>query len=161
MKSNIAHIIELIVISILFIACANDNKKVVVCWGDSLTAPQGNESGLKGFIKKVLGKDMSYPFWLQGLLGDEYDVINAGVGGENTLTIMARQGAYPMRLAHDVTIFSSDKAKEDRVVIGNTDLPAFVSSYNGQEVRPLLQSDSEENGSAQINPCVIGGGNLS
>ena len=50
--------------------------------------------------------DDSYPGVLQDLLGYGYNVVNCGAGGENTLTIMARLGAYPMLLAHDVVLFN-------------------------------------------------------
>ena len=134
------HVIVPMLALVLFVACEKDDKKVVVCWGDSLTAPHGNESAIKGFVKNSLGRNMSYPFRLQSLLGDDYNVRNAGEGGENTLTIMARQGAYPMRLAHDVTVFKSDKT-DGECGIGNTDVPAFISSYNGQVVKPLLRAE--------------------
>lgn len=59
------------------------NSKIVACFGDSLThgAP-------------VYG-DKSYPGKLQALLGNEYQVVNQGIGGETAQGILARQGAYP------------------------------------------------------------------
>lgn len=147
----------IVLFSILICAsCKKDDKFVVVCWGDSLTAPIGEEHGVKGMIKDFLGKPKSYPFRLASLLGEEYEVINAGVAGENTLAIMARQGAYPMKLAHDVTVFKNSKSKHD-IVIGSTDIPAFVSSYNDEKVTPLLQLGWNEDSPAKVNPCIIGG----
>lgn len=73
--------------------------------------------------------DDSYPGVLQDLLGDSYAVVNSGVGGENTLTIMARQGAYPMLLAHDIVLFNDGERKFD-TFIGNNDIPTFISSYD-------------------------------
>lgn len=96
-----------------------------------------------------------YPGYLEEMLGNGYEVINAGVGGENTLTIMARQGAYPMKLAHDVVVSNSDK-EENKTLIGNNNLVAFVSAYNGIEVTPLQQYSWKQDGPSQINPCSIG-----
>lgn len=100
--------------------------------------------------------NLAYPDYLSDMLGDEYEIINGGVGGENTLTIMARQGAYPMKLAHDVVIFKSDEAKYE-TFIGNNDINAFVSTYNNKYVIPLLQGGWDEDSPAQINPCTIEG----
>ena len=134
-------------------ACDENRKKEIVCWGDSLTAPHTSKT-VKGKVKRMLNHDLSYPEYLQEIIGVDYQIINAGVGGENTLTIMARQGAYPMQLAHDVAIFKSDEVKF-QTFIGNNDIPAFVSSYNGKKVTPLLQCGFDEDSPAQINPCHI------
>ena len=135
------------------IACSDEEKKQIVCWGDSLTAPHCGK-GIKGDIKRLVKYNFAYPEYLEDMIGDEYEIINGGVGGENTLTIMARQGAYPMKLAHDVVIFKSDEIKF-KTLIGNNDIPAFISSYNGKRVSPLLQCGWEEDSPAQINPCTI------
>ena len=134
--------------------CSRKPSKTIVCWGDSLTAPHRKE-GLKSILNYFL-TDGSYPAQLQELLGDEYNIINAGVGGENTLTIMARQGSYPMTLAHDVIVFN-DKNRKYKCFIGNNDIPAFLSSYNNTIVKPLLQLGYDENSSCHINPCYING----
>ena len=131
------------------LSCQSEDKKVIVCWGDSLTAPH-NGRGVLGRLKgKVLGTD--YPGYLEDMLGSRYEVVNAGVGGENTLTIMARQGAYPMKLAYDVVV-----APEGSTAIGDSDSAAFVSSYNGAVVGPLQQYTWKPEGPSQINPCRIG-----
>ena len=135
---------------LLFASCQEEKKKVIVCWGDSLTAP--HQETLKQKIRGIFVEDHDYPSVLQKILGDDYEVINCGVGGENTLTIMGRQGAYPFILAHDVTINSKDCGLEN--FMGNTDVPAFLSSYNTEVCYPLLQHKS----SAKINDCIIQGG---
>ena len=135
---------------LLFASCQEEKKKTIVCWGDSLTAP--HRETLKQKIRGIFVEDHDYPSVLQKILGDDYEVINCGVGGENTLTIMGRQGAYPFILAHDVTINSKDCALEN--FMGNTDVPAFLSSYNNEVCYPLLQHKS----SAKINDCMIQGG---
>lgn len=131
-----------------------------MCWGDSLTA--SHVSGKKGKIKKLLKGDTSYPGYLEEMLGDGYQVVNAGVGGENTLTIMARQGCFPMKTAH---IISWNKGEKEKI-IGTEDMPAFLSTYNNEVVRPLLQngwkgiddvSFYEMPSTANINPVFING----
>lgn len=82
----------------VLVSCSDDNgKKTVVCWGDSLTASHTNGTGFKGMVKGWIKGDDSYPGVLQDLLGDGYDVVNCGVGGESTLTIMARQSCLNLR----------------------------------------------------------------
>ena len=58
------------------------NNKCVCCWGDSLT--QG---------APVYGVH-TYPAKLANLLGNEYTVMEYGVGGETPHAILARMGAY-------------------------------------------------------------------
>lgn len=128
---------------------------MICCWGDSLTQSQIGE-GVKGKVKKLINLNKSYPMQLQGMIGDEYEVVNCGVRGENTLTIMARQGAYPMRLAHDVIVFDDDNKKYP-IYIGNNDISAFVSSYNQKVVTPLLQVGYKEGSCRRVNPVVING----
>lgn len=147
----------ILLLSVL-VSCSDDKeKKTVVCWGDSLTASHTNGTGLKGMVKGWIKGDDSYPGVLQDLLGDGYDVVNCGVGGENTLTIMARQGAYPMLLAHDVVLFNDDERKFD-TFIGNNDIPTFISTYDHKsEVFPLLQGGFKEDACARVNPVLIDG----
>ena len=139
-------------------SCTDDKeKKTIVCWGDSLTASHTNGCGWKGMLKGWIKGDDSYPGVLQDLLGDDYDVVNCGVGGENTLTIMARQGAYPMVLAHDVVLFNDEERKFD-TFIGNNDIPTFISSYDHKTpVTPLLQGGYKEDACGRVNPVNIGG----
>lgn len=106
-------------------------------------------NSIKQLLKETFMGDESYPGVLQDLLGDDYDVVNCGVGGENTLTIMARQGAYPMLLAHDVVLFNDGERKFD-TFIGNNDIPTFISSYDHKsEVFPLLQGGFKEDACAR------------
>lgn len=144
----------------LLSSCTNDDKKMIVCWGDSLTASHTNGTGYKGMVKGWIKGDDSYPGVLQDLLGNSYDVVNCGVGGESTLTIMARQGTYPMLLAHDVVLFN-DKERKFDTFIGNNDIPTFISSYDRKsEVFPLLQGGFKEDACARVNPVVIDGNTI-
>lgn len=144
-----------LVVCVLLVSCTKEEKKEIVCWGDSLTSPH-NGKGFKGKVKRIVKGAEAYPEHLQEMLGDDYEIINGGVGGESTLTIMARQGAYPMKLAHDVVIFKSDEANYNTFV-GNNDVDAFLSTYNAKRVTPLLQGGWDEDSPAQVNPCTING----
>lgn len=76
-----------------------DNVRVVSCYGDSVT--EGMAVGPNQTT--VARKGLPYPAVLQQLLGEEYLVQNAGDGGENTHSIMTRQGAEKIYLKSDVT----------------------------------------------------------
>ena len=81
------------------------------------------------------------------MVGEEYEIINAGVGGEGTLTIMGRQGCYPFMLAHDIVFDKNVSSK----IAGTEDFPALISSYDSAYVHPLLQ------GEGYMNPVRING----
>lgn len=140
---------------LLTVGCSDERELKVVCWGDSLTAP--SHFGWKRALYALVTGRTDYPTTLQDELGDDYEIINCGVGGENTLTIMARQGAAPMKLAHDVTIYN-DSERKFPMMIGNKDIPTFISTWDDStRVTPLLQFGYEEDSPAKINPCRIGG----
>lgn len=63
----------------------------VLCWGDSVT------EGM------AMPKGKDYPAQLEALLGDGYKVFNSGDGGENSITIPARQGAVKLATAEAIT----------------------------------------------------------
>jgi lysophospholipase L1-like esterase len=147
-------ILSIIIVINLIVSCKKEDSKSIVCWGDSLTAPHISDN-LKGRLKKLIKGDDSYPGVLENNLGNEYQIINCGVGGENTLTIMARQGAFPLKLAHDVIIFKSEKSKFTKF-IGNSDIIAFKSTFNNEKLTPLLRG-WKETGSSHFNPITING----
>lgn len=68
-------------------SAAAEAPRRVLCWGDSVT--EG--------MAMPRGKD--YPAQLEALLGDGYKVFNSGDGGENSITIPARQGAVKLTTA--------------------------------------------------------------
>ncbi len=104
-------------------------KKTIVCNGDSLTVA-------------------SYPSKLQTLLGStNYTVVNRGVGGENSLSIAARQGGIPMYISN-VAI----PADTTPVVLGNLASSGIKSLFDNTDVKPLLQG-----GSTHVNNCYVCG----
>ena len=82
----------------------------ILCWGDSIT-------------EGMAMRDKSYPSRLQEMLRNEYTVLNGGDGGENTVTIVARQGALKLFTENDIVF----EKGESEVVIGNQDNNGFVS----------------------------------
>lgn len=139
-----------IFVSVVLLGCTKEDKKTIVCWGDSLTM-QHKDYGIRGNIKKWMSGnfiDDSYPGFLGEMLGEGYEVVNCGVGGENTLTIAARQGSIPMFIDKDI-IF---EAGENEVPIENDILR---SSWDSSVVAPLHQSKWNEGSPARINPCKM------
>lgn len=124
----------------VIVSAQSPTKKKIVLWGDSLTAPH----------------EHCYPDTFAELMGPDYEIVNCGVGGENTVTIMGRQGSAPMLLAHDVTVFKTSERKFP-IFIGNNDMPAFRSSYDNACLTPLLQCGWDENSPAHVNPVYIDG----
>lgn len=99
----------------------------IICWGDSLTIGSG-------------GGGINYPATIQQLLQDNLlagfhdnipipEVLNMGVGGEDTNTILGRNGAVPFIISSEFTI------PADTIPVG-----VNLSSSNGKPVAPLRQS---------------------
>ena len=124
---------------IAIMSCSSMRDKNIVCWGDSLTAPSGGVP--------LNSNDDSFPSCLYKMLKGNYGVINLGVGGEDTKTIMGRQGASPFMLTHDI-IYEKGISKK---VIGTEEFPPFISSIDSSYVYPLLQ------GGEYVNPIEIQG----
>ena len=100
-------------------------EEYITCWGDSLTAGGG------------------WTTTLSDLLG--LPVYNGGTGGENSKTIMARQGADVM-MVNNLTIPSEITP----VTIASRETDGGITTFFGNKVTPLLQ------GGAHVNPCYIG-----
>lgn len=142
---------------LMLLSCAEEKKeRKIVCWGDSLTAPPLVDKSFKGLLKSLIYGDFSYPAFLQEGIGDDYEIINAGVGGENTLSIMARQGASPAILNQDIVIYS-DKHQQFDIMIGSNIHMPFVSSWNRKVISLGTQHTWPIARSSMINPCSIGG----
>lgn len=118
----------------------------VVCWGDSLTYG-ACESCMQPHpyatrLKTLLSQNLFSQYCGTTRIFCP-PVINMGVGGETTATILGRNGAFPYVLSKDLVIpqYVSSVPIE------------FVSS-NGKKVAPLLQDGSGERG---LNPVEIAG----
>lgn len=98
----------------------------IICWGDSLTIGSG-------------GGGINYPATIQQLLQEKLlagfqgnvpvpEVLNMGVGGEDTNTILGRNGAVPFIVSADFVIPSDI-----------TPVNIEFQSSNGKAVAPLRQ----------------------
>lgn len=145
------YVVILLVFSFLF-SCTDD-RKTIVCWGDSLTAPHNSNVLIATVKETFFGNSLSFPEHMQRDWADDYNIINAGVGGENTLTIMSRQGVFPMKLFQDV-VFNRDKNGKP---FAKFPLIVLRSSYNSELVYPFRQYGYDEKSPAMINPCSING----
>ncbi len=96
------------------VAEQSDKKKAIVCWGDSITEGMG------------MSNVTTYPAFLQSNLGDKYKVVNMGVGGETTYTILARANAIDFFVYEDITFAKG----ADSVVVPNDKL--FIADDGGE-----------------------------
>lgn len=115
-------------------------KKKIVCWGDSLTAGAG-------------GNGITYENVISELIGDDYSVINNGVGGENIEEIASRQGAFLTFIDKTFTIPSNGDEVEIGTYEGDHGFKCINILGNESNLRWLLQGE----GNKSINPCNIGG----
>jgi hypothetical protein len=105
---------------------------IIPCWGDSLTAANGYEAEMRS------------------QLGNNYDVINCGVGGENSLAICGRQGGCPAYLLNPVTI----PADGSEVQIGDvTDSGIRILNVSGNAAAASWLRQGQ--GTATVNPIFI------
>lgn len=81
------------------------DKPRIICLGDSVT------QGMCSYV--------SWPEYLQGLLGNKYEVLNAGVGGNNSLQCLKRLKEHLLEYRPNIIILS----------IGTNDIDQTVS-YN-------------------------------
>ena len=119
------------------LAPAKSRKKKIYCWGDSLTFGAG---AMKDNVR------VSYPYVLQQLLGDEYEVINKGVGGESGDTIACRQGGLVAYLENDTTFTA------------NTTTDFVAKTIYGIQVKPSRQIGNID-GYINDNSGIIGWNN--
>jgi len=109
--------------------------KTVICWGDSIT------EGM------AMARAETYPARLQAFLGGEYRVLNSGDGGENTITIPARQGCLALKTAKPIQFAAGEK----RVMIGDGEDNGFRT--HAEEKIKLTSALGRE---IPVNPVKIG-----
>lgn len=132
----------LVVNKIMIINISKINGKVIVsCWGDSLTRGVGVGSSYS----------KAFPYVLYGLL-DGREVINCGVGGENTVNIASRQGGLP-NIVKPFTIPADTNKLEIELtnIYGDS---AGILLQGGSALDPITVKYVM---TAQINPCSING----
>lgn len=118
-----------------------NGKETVNCWGDSLTRGVGVGSSYS----------KAFPYVLYGLL-DGREVINCGVGGENTINIGSRQGGLP-NIVKPFTIPSN----ASKVEVKLTNIYGGSTGILLQGGSALDPTTGKYVRTAQINPCSING----
>lgn len=118
-----------------------NGKETVNCWGDSLTRGVGVGSSYS----------KAFPYVLYGLL-DGREVINCGVGGENTINIASRQGGLP-NIVKPFTIPSN----ASKVEVKLTNIYGGSTGILLQGGSALDPTTGKYVRTAQINPCSING----
>lgn len=116
-----------------------NGKEAVNCWGNSLTRGVG------------VGNSYSkaYPYVLYNLL-DGREVINCGVGGENAISIVSRQGGLPNIVKP--FIIPADTSKTEIEITDIYGKPAEILKQGGSALDPITH---EYVNTSQINPCTI------
>lgn len=127
----------------------------IICWGDNLASGNGEEStAYPQIIHDLLEENITSAFDINDIIQEEYsflastivtdistpDVLNLGVFGEDTVTILGRNGAVPYVISENFTV----PAEEEPVEI-------MFRSKGGEAVAPLLR------GYGGINYASIGG----
>ncbi len=105
----------------------------IACWGD-------------GFTYGTYGSGESYPATLEELVkkdGYPYEVVNMGVYGEDSRTVLGRVGALPFVVSESFVIDGSGELIE-----------IAIESEDGSEVNPCIQDYNPG-----FNPCVVNGVN--
>lgn len=117
----------------------------IICWGDALTAGAGgNGNNYPKTLQQCINDNIIHKYDPSlGLPGDykylvdleEYkhniNVINMGVSGENSDTVLGRNGAIPFVLSDELIIPE-----------GKIEVEIKFRSQNGNSVGPLLQGKS-------------------
>lgn len=104
----------------------------IVCWGDGITyGTYGNGTTYVSVLKEFLA-DRGYP----------YEVINLGVYGEDSRTVLGRAGALPFVIKDDFKIEGT----------GSELIKIAIISEDGNEVNPCIQDYNPG-----FNPCVVAG----
>lgn len=117
------------------IPLVEDNRIIVACWGDSITE----------------GMDMhsdSYPSKLREMLGTNYNVLNAGDGGETSRTIAARQGGLKVYTSLPIIFGQNSKS----TFISNEHQGIFVTKDNNPVTLTALLGNA-----ISVNKVKIGG----
>ena len=97
----------------------NRAAEKIICWGDSIT--QGMNIDAEG----------KYPTQLQGLLnGQNFEVVNAGGPGENSLAIIARQGGVEAYTSNEI-VFAEGVTKVKLSDIANYNMRGIFRDENG------------------------------
>ena len=128
--------------------------KLIVAYGDSLTNGTGSDIAKPS---SDTNSNTSYPAVLQRKLGNSYTVVNAGVGGEPSWMIAARQGGMPVSILPNTIPATKTKT---RVYLKGMEQDAYYDKDTGKwtySLDTLSYNIATENVNARVNPCKICG----
>ena len=128
-------VIAFVGVASLLVGVAGAEVRTVACWGDSIT---------EGMAMK---REHTYPARLQSLLGKEFKVLNSGDGGEDVVTIPARQGALSLKTAKPLAF----AAGERKILLGDGKDNGFHTT-DGRKIKLTAALGRE----IPINPVKIG-----
>lgn len=123
----------------------------VVCVGDSLTSGTGATTGKPA---SDTNSDVSYPAVLSRRLGGDINVVNAGVGGETSWMVAARQGGMPLKIAPTTIPANTSQV---RVHLEGMEKDAFYDGGKWTFNKDNLSYNIGVEEKARINPCTING----
>ena len=121
-------------------------KKRIVCWGDS-------------FTNYYVTPAVAYPEYLQPLLGNSWDVFDAGISSQRTHEIAARQGALKTYVKCSSSGITIPGSKSKSVAVSGISIDGadqIWTSDTGQPFRGGFWVSSGTNRGG-LNPCVING----
>lgn len=127
------------------------NGGTVVCWGDSLT--DGTGSSTKKPSTET-NSDCSYPAVLGRLISDGTTVLNAGVGGETSWMIAARQGGAFVQCLPTTIPANVEKV---RIYIKGEEQDYFYTSGKWTYLENNLSYNISTGGRSMVNPVTIAG----
>jgi hypothetical protein len=111
-----------------FVCNTSSSVLNIVTIGDSLTNPYSDD--------------------LQQYLGESYNILSRGIGGEDINEIGFRQGGIQMYFENELILPGDGSVIELGDVVGSS---GMISNFNGREINPILQG-----GAWMINPCYVG-----
>ena len=121
----------------------NQNPNIIYCVGDSIT------QGQDGIISPI-DDEMQvnrYPNKLKVMVGDAFEVVNLGVGGQEPNEIFARMGWLDLLTNEDFTL------PADTSLVA---APSFVGSNDAMDANYLMQQGTTE-ARQQMSRCWMNG----
>lgn len=127
------------------------NEKTVVCWGDSLTDGTGSSTSKPS---TETNSDCSWPGVLGRMVNDEYTVLNAGVGGETSWMIAARQGGASIYCLPTTIPAAVEKT---RIYVKGEEQDYFYKNSAWTYLENNLSYNISTGSKSRVNPVTIAG----
>ncbi|MBO4571587.1 MAG: hypothetical protein J5699_06655 [Bacteroidales bacterium] len=121
-------------------------KRRIVCWGDS-------------FTNYYVTPAIAYPEYLQPLLGNSWEVFDAGISSQRTHEIAARQGALKTYVKCSSSGITIPGSKSQKVAVSGISIDGADSMWTSDTGQPFrggfwVSSGTNRGG---LNPCTING----